>query len=150
MDGPDAELLAAAAWLHDVGYAPELAATRFHPLDGARWLRAEGWPAAVVSLVAYHSGAEWEARERGLMDELAEFECPDPDALDLVTFADMTSSPVGERVAARQRIAEILTRYPEGDPVHRAVQRSAPELMASVRRTIDRFSLPDEGFTAAA
>ena len=30
--------LMAAAWLHDVGYAPELVETGFHPLDGARFL----------------------------------------------------------------------------------------------------------------
>ena len=34
--------LVAAAWLHDIGYAPELVVTGFHPLDGARYLRREG------------------------------------------------------------------------------------------------------------
>jgi len=34
--------LVAAAWLHDIGYAPELAETGFHPLDGARYLRRVG------------------------------------------------------------------------------------------------------------
>jgi putative nucleotidyltransferase with HDIG domain len=37
--GADADLLEAAAWLHDIGYAPGLAVTGFHPLDGARYLR---------------------------------------------------------------------------------------------------------------
>ena len=37
--GADADLLEAAAWLHDIGYAPSLVATGFHPLDGARYLR---------------------------------------------------------------------------------------------------------------
>jgi HD superfamily phosphodiesterase len=37
--GNDADLLEAAAWLHDIGYAPGLVATGFHPLDGARYLR---------------------------------------------------------------------------------------------------------------
>ncbi|MEU5430196.1 HD domain-containing protein [Streptomyces olivoreticuli] len=37
--GEDAELLEAAAVLHDVGYAPDLAQTGFHSLDGARYLR---------------------------------------------------------------------------------------------------------------
>jgi hypothetical protein len=35
----DADLLSSAAVLHDVGYAPRLASTGFHPLDGARFLR---------------------------------------------------------------------------------------------------------------
>jgi putative nucleotidyltransferase with HDIG domain len=49
--------LLAAAWLHDIGYAPELAETGFHPLDGARFLRRAGVDGQVVSLVAYHSCA---------------------------------------------------------------------------------------------
>jgi len=36
------EDLVAAAWLHDIGYAPGLAVTGFHPLDGARFLRRAG------------------------------------------------------------------------------------------------------------
>ena len=34
--GADANLVEAAAWLHDIGYLPELAATGLHGLDGAR------------------------------------------------------------------------------------------------------------------
>jgi HD-GYP domain-containing protein (c-di-GMP phosphodiesterase class II) len=30
--GEDADLLEAAAWLHDIGYSPELVETGFHPL----------------------------------------------------------------------------------------------------------------------
>src|SRR5689334_25333175 len=37
--GADADLLMAAAWLHDIGYAPGLAVTGLHALDGARYLR---------------------------------------------------------------------------------------------------------------
>ncbi len=60
------EDLVAAAWLHDIGYAPELVDTGFHPLDGARYLRRVGINGRVVSLVAYHSCAEIEAEVRGL------------------------------------------------------------------------------------
>src|SRR5687768_5402218 len=59
-----------AAWLHDVGYAPPLIESGFHPLDGALFLTAQGFPVEVVSLVAFHTGAEFEADERGLMDAL--------------------------------------------------------------------------------
>ncbi|MEU1246116.1 hypothetical protein [Micromonospora arida] len=38
--GDDAALLEAPAILHDVGYAPHLAKTGFHPLDGAVYLKA--------------------------------------------------------------------------------------------------------------
>jgi HD domain len=37
--GAGADLLEAAAWLHDIGYAPGLAVTGLHALDGARYLR---------------------------------------------------------------------------------------------------------------
>jgi HD superfamily phosphodiesterase len=46
------EVLVAAAWVHDIGYAPELLATGFHPLDGARYLAGLGVPERVVNLVA--------------------------------------------------------------------------------------------------
>ena len=51
------EALVAAAWLHDVGYAPEVTDTGFHPLDGARYLAGAGVPERVVNLVARHSYA---------------------------------------------------------------------------------------------
>src|SRR4051794_39931463 len=72
-----------AAWLHDVGYAPAIVVTGLHPLDGARYLRSEGWPELVVCLVAHHTGAEVEAEERGLSGELAEFDRPPEPLLDL-------------------------------------------------------------------
>jgi HD superfamily phosphodiesterase len=50
--------LVAAAWLHDIGYAPDLVETGFHPLDGARYLRRAGVDGPVVGLVAYHSCAQ--------------------------------------------------------------------------------------------
>jgi hypothetical protein len=68
-----ARLLVAAAWLHDIGYAPHLRDTGFHPLDGARHLRAIGWPPAIYNLVAHHSGARFVARVRNLDRELAAY-----------------------------------------------------------------------------
>lgn len=84
--------VAAAAWLHDLGYADELAATGFHPLDGAVFLVAEGAPSEVVGLVAHHTGADFEADERGLTAALAEMPVPDPSALDVVTLLDLVGS----------------------------------------------------------
>ena len=139
-----------AAWLHDVGYAPGIVVTGLHPLDGARYLRSEGWPELVVCLVAHHTGAEVEAEERGLSRELAEFDRPPEPLLDLVTTADLTTSPDGEEVDARQRLAEIVRRDPPGDPVHSAVTRSGPSLLAAAERVSRRLwreqlSLSDVG-----
>src|SRR6195952_2165424 len=113
--------LEAAAWLHDIGYAPDLAKTGFHPLDGAQFLATQGFPPIVISLVAYHSGAEMEAELRGLAGALSRIQKPPAALLDDLTFADMTTSPDGEPVEAKDRIAEILSRYPEGDLVPEAV-----------------------------
>ena len=130
----DADAVVAAAWLHDVGYAPSVRSTSFHPVDGAVFVRAEGFPAVVVSLVAYHTGAAFEARERGLSHALAEFPEPPELLLDVLTCADMTIGPDGSRVRAEDRVSEILSRYPEDNPVHRAIERSAPTLLAAVAR----------------
>src|SRR5687767_3842557 len=58
--------LIASAWLHDIGYAPALLETGFHPIDGARHLRREGVDEAIVNLVAHHSCAHVEAGLRHL------------------------------------------------------------------------------------
>ena len=144
-----------AAWLHDVGYAPAIVVTGLHPLDGARYLRSEGWPELVVCLVAHHTGAEVEAEERGLSREFAEFDHPPEPLLDLVTTADLTTSRDGEEVDPEQRIAEIVHRYPPDDPVHRAVTRSGPSLLAAAQRVSRRLwrkqlSLSDVGLPDAA
>jgi len=135
----DRETLIVAAWLHDIGYAPEVAQTGFHPLDGARFLAGAGWPPVVVQLVAHHTGAWSEAAERGLEDELFVFTQPPTHLLDALTAADMTVGPDGSRLSAEERLAEILVRYNVDDPVHRAVTRSAPELMNAVYRTNERL-----------
>src|SRR5437763_10856345 len=70
--GSDGDVLVAAAWLHDIGYAPELAQTGFHPLDGGRFVAGLS-ATRIAGLVANHSGAAIEAQLRGLADELAEF-----------------------------------------------------------------------------
>lgn len=133
------DAIVAAAWLHDVGYAPALAATGFHPVDGARFAMDAGMPDLVVRLIAFHTGAEFEAQQRGLLSELREFIRPSTGILDVVTFADMTISPTGERIDARDRVAEILTRYEPEDPVFAAVSRSAPQLLESVARVYARL-----------
>ena len=63
-----------AAWLHDIGYAPEVATSGVHPLDGARFLAASGVSKRLVGLVAHHSCAAPEAELRGLAAELAGFD----------------------------------------------------------------------------
>ena len=129
------DLLVAAAWLHDIGYAPSLATTGLHPLDGARHLETLGVDRRLCCLVAHHSGATFEAEEGGFAAELAAFEREDSPVMDALTYADMTIGPAGQRLDFDARIAEILERYPPGHPVHRAISRSRPTLAAAVDRT---------------
>src|SRR5947209_6537850 len=68
-DQENRSLLIAAAYLHDIGYAPALHRTGFHPLDGAYYLLSHGQK-RLASLVAYHSEAQFEAQLRGLTHEL--------------------------------------------------------------------------------
>ncbi|MDN5795874.1 MAG: HD domain-containing protein [Intrasporangium sp.] len=135
--------LAAAAWLHDIGYAPQMAETGFHPLDGARFLASIGATNLVVSLVAHHSGATFEADERGLAGELAEYPEPPDEISDVLVLIDMTTSPDGHRVSVDDRLTEILTRYPEDDPVHRAIVRSSDSLRQAAARAAHRLGLAD-------
>ncbi len=53
------EALVAAAWLHDIGYAPEVTDTGFHPLDGARYLVGLGIAERVVNLWAATLTRSW-------------------------------------------------------------------------------------------
>lgn len=137
---PDQQTLLAAAWLHDIGYAPAIGHTKFHPLDGGRHLRAEGWSERIVNLVAHHSGARFEAAERGLSGELDMFPLEDSPVMDALVTADLTTGPGGEALTYDERIAEILKRYPVDDPVHRTWIKAAPILKECVLRTEERLS----------
>ena len=136
----DDEALVAAAWLHDVGYAPDVIDTGFHPLDGACYLAGFGAPERVVNLVARHSYAILEAEFRGVGHRLAAF--PDEGGVvrDALWYCDLTTSPDGEPVSVRERIAEIKERYGPGDIVTRFITEGASELLAAVERTECRLA----------
>jgi predicted hydrolase (HD superfamily) len=121
----DAELLEAAAWLHDIGYSPGLADTGFHPLDGARYLRdVQHADRVLCRLVANHSCAIIEAEERGLADALSsEFPAPALMLSDALAYCDMTTTPTGDVVTVKDRLSEIV------------------ELVSSVVRTDQRIFL---------
>ncbi|MEV8455632.1 HD domain-containing protein [Streptomyces sp. NPDC052095] len=133
----DTELLSAAAVLHDVGYAPRLVDTGFHPLDGARFLRDEhGAGERLVRLVANHSFALLEAEERGLRGVLEnEFPLLEQSLLvDALVYCDMTTAPDGHPTTAKERVAEIEGRYGADSIVGRFILRASPEIFAAVAR----------------
>jgi predicted hydrolase (HD superfamily) len=133
--GTDAELLSCAAWLHDIGYAPDLASSGFHPLDGARYLRdIESADRRLCRLVAHHSCAVVEARRRGLADELmAEFPPIDGLVAHALTYCDVTTSPDGASVEVDERLDEVIVRYGDGDLVTASIKEAREQLRESVR-----------------
>ncbi len=138
--GADADLLEAAAWLHDIGYAPDLTVTGLHPLDGARYLRdTQHADTMLCRLVAHHSCAIIEAGERGLAGILdMEFEPAPGDLSTVLTYCDMTTSPDGELVPVEQRLAEIHHRYGPGHLVSRSIQRATPMILGAVEQVHQR------------
>jgi HD superfamily phosphodiesterase len=139
----DRDLLVAAAWLHDIGYADSVADTGLHPLDGAEYLTRRFAP-RLAALVAHHSCARFEAAERGLTQSLSAYDRETGPVADALIYADMTIGPTGETVTVVDRIAEILDRYPREHPVHRAIARARTELVASVHRTQQRLGTVDQ------
>lgn len=137
------DVVVGAAWLHDIGYAEPVASTSLHAYDGAMWLLARGAPDGLVALVAHHSGARFEAEERGMGELFSSLPAPDVDTLDLLTMLDMTTDPWGRPVSVGKRLVEILARYPADDPVHRAVLRSGPLLVEAASRAAARLGLAD-------
>ena len=138
----DADLLHAAALLHDVGYSPAIAHSGFHPLDGGRYLRDQGADERVVCLVAHHSCALLEAEERGLRPQLeAEFPLPPEPLRSALIYCDMTTTPDGTRTTSEARIAEIVGRYGPDTIVGRFIQRAAPEIHAAVDDVSQRLAV---------
>lgn len=133
-DESEGEYLIAAAYLHDIGYAPELKRTGFHPIDGAIYLRAQGYE-RLACLVAHHSEAQFEARLRGLESELAQFLREHSPLAEALNYCDMTTGPQGQRVSFEERIADILSRYGERDIVAQAICQATPQLRQAVEST---------------
>jgi putative nucleotidyltransferase with HDIG domain len=141
LDEQDQDVLVAAAWLHDIGYVRDLAMTGFHPLDGARWLRAQGFDPRVTDLVAHHSCALIEADERGLADQLgAEFPNEESVTADALWYCDMTTGPDGQDFDVLDRLDEIRSRYGPDHVVTRFIQRAGSTIVESVRRTEGRLA----------
>ena len=94
---------------------------------------AHSWPQEVCGLVAWHTRAETEAGLRGFGGQLAgEFPTPPAAARAVLTWSDLTSSPVGERCTPANRLAEVLERYPAGTVVHMATRKNYFSLLADV------------------
>lgn len=137
---PAADTLVAAAWLHDIGYGSQLRDSGFHPLDGAVYLRQQGWPAPVCDLVAHRSGSRFVARIRGLDDRLCEFEFVEDPLSDALTVADNTTGPNGTVMTLDERIRDKVKRHGSESPNARANPERDDYIRAAARRVADRLA----------
>lgn len=148
LDAADRDLLVSAAVLHDIGYAPPIAYTGFHALDGARYLASRGAPERLCALVAHHSCAYREAELRGLSAQLSVWTDEESPVRDSLWWADMTTTPDGEPTSVHDRIEEIQKRYGPEDLVTFFIRQAKPELVAAVERTEMRLSAAGIDYTA--
>jgi putative nucleotidyltransferase with HDIG domain len=135
-----ADTLIAAAWLHDIGYASLLRDSGFHPLDGAEYLRQEGWPKPVCDLVAHHSGSRFVARVRGLDERLREFAFVEDAVSDALTVADNTAGPDGIVMDLDERLREKRKRHGPDSPNARANPERDDYIRSAARRVADRLA----------
>ncbi|MCX6434201.1 MAG: HD domain-containing protein [Actinobacteria bacterium] len=105
------ETLVAAAWLHDIGYAPSLRRTGFHPLDGAMFLARKGWPDSVVLLVAHHSHAAVLAPYYGVHHHMSLLDHAPGNGDDIITFSDLRAGTNGMGADPRDRIDDMRRRH---------------------------------------
>ncbi|HEX6360274.1 HD domain-containing protein [Actinophytocola sp.] len=129
------DVLVAAAWLHDIGYASPVAVTGLHQLDGASYLVGRGVSFRVGALVAHHAGAAAVADLVDLADGLAVFDDEESPVRDALWYCDMTTGPDGRAVTFDERMAELRRRRSATDPVVRALEVNESERAAAVRRT---------------
>jgi HD domain len=134
---PERRFLVAAAYLHDVGYAPALRRTGLHQLDGAHYVRSLGQE-RLASLIAHHSESRFEVQLRGFGDELGLYEREASWTTDALTYCDLTTGPLGQPMTLDERITEVEQRYGQGEIVT-ALRQATPYLAAAVARTQERL-----------
>jgi putative nucleotidyltransferase with HDIG domain len=139
VDPHDSLLLVAAAWLHDIGYAPGLRNTGFHPIDGARYLHSIGWPPAICNLVAHHSGARFVARVLQLDKQLNPYPFSQDALSDALTVADQTTGPNGHAMTVDERMSEMLRRHGPASPNALAHPEREPYIRAAATRVAERL-----------
>jgi hypothetical protein len=137
LDREDRHYLIAAAYLHDIGYAPDLQQTGLHQLDGARYIRSLG-AERLAGLVAHHSEARFEIRLRRFGEELTSYRREESWVSDALTYCDLTTGPSGLPMTFEERVAEVEQRYGDGEIVD-ALRQATPHLVGAIERTEDRL-----------
>ena len=141
VDPGDADLLLAAAWLHDIGCARLAQDSGFHPLDGALLLQRYGWLERLCGFVAFHAGAYFLAADLGLGPALRAFRDEPGAVRDALTYADQTVGPYGERLPVEHRLDESLRRHGRHSPHARVHAERAPYVRSAVERVHQRMAI---------
>lgn len=81
---------------------------RISPLDGARYLEAHGVRRRLCCLAAHHSGARFEAEERGFAADLAAYELEQSPVADALIYADMHCGLAARMIPSREAPDVIL------------------------------------------
>ena len=133
------DLLVAGAAVHDIGLAPDVAATKASFLDGARWLAEQGAPARLVDLVAHCDCGQVEAALQGHEAEYARYRDERSPTRDALWYCCLTTGADGAPVSVDERIAAWATTYADDAVITRYAVLARDELLAAVARTEDRL-----------
>ena len=150
LDDPDERsVLEAAAWLHDIGYAPVLATTGAHHLDGANHLEELG-EHRLACLVAHHGSGAAETALRGFFDEFAQFPREMSLVADILSYCDLSCGPDGTRLALDERLSEIRARYGDDHVVVRGLEADGDVIRGAFQRVELRLADVQPGATTQA
>jgi predicted HD phosphohydrolase len=132
------ETLELAALLHDVGRAIDPANLEPHGFVGARFLDSIGLH-DVAPLVAHHSGARDEARDRGMAHH--DVWQSDTVLLEVLTYIDRTTGPRGDAITLDERRADLIARYGDDAAAVRWFDASLHVAHAGAAHCTPRISL---------
>jgi hypothetical protein len=150
LDDPDERsILVAAAWLHDIGYAPMLAKTGAHHLDGAVHLEQLG-KHRLACLVAHHGSGAAETVLRGFSDKFAKFPREMSLVADILTYCDLSCGPDGTRLALDERLREIRVRYGDDHVVVRGLEADDDVIRGAFSRVELRLAEVEPDVTTQA
>ena len=143
-DPEERSVLVTAAWLHDIGYAPMLAKTGAHHLDGAIHLEELG-EQRLACLVAHHGSGAAETALRGFANEFAKFPREMSLMADILTYCDLSCGPDGTRLSLDERLREIRARYGDDHIVVRGLEADDDVIRGAFRRVELRLAEVNPG-----
>jgi predicted hydrolase (HD superfamily) len=132
-----------AGYLHDIGYARSIAINQFHQYDGFQFLLQLGVNIDICHVALLHSYAYWDAAERrpDMIHHYDGLKLSDEANLmiKIVSYADIRTSPNGDRVDVDTRITEIGTRYGKDHPIYLNMLNIRPLIDQNTREVEFRF-----------